>query len=276
MAAGAWITLAGLKVIEIDPRKLHVPFWVFTLVGIVFLLPGLLFCFWSFKAWLAERRRLQNLGANAHSPALRDHAWNTREWRTDRWAAAKRAGFAALFMTAFMTVVVHIVFFERGIPVVVKVGSSLFILAAVWCWFLFVRELLRGWKYGSSAVGYDRFPLPLGNTVNLRWLAPSNLLVIESGQVALRCVREWTETVGTGKHRTIKLRHESLWECVRAVEPGTMLRPTDDIELSFNVPPDQPGTCLSDPEKTRFWEVEIKLAVPGLDFNETYLVPIYD
>jgi hypothetical protein len=28
-------------------------------------------------------------------------------------------------------------------------------------------------------------------------------------------------------------------------------------------------------DKPLFWELEVKLKLPGLDFSETYLVPIY-
>jgi hypothetical protein len=41
------------------------------------------------------------------------------------------------------------------------------------------------------------------------------------------------------------------------------------------VPPsDAQPTHLSTAKPT-FWELEVKLDLPGLDFNETYLVPVY-
>lgn len=276
VAVGTCITLAGLKIIPIDARKLHVPFPIFAMVGLVFLLPGLWVWFATFKSWLAERRRQQRFGLVEQDPALLDHPWDTRLWRTNRWAAARRAGFGAGFMTLFFTTVGGIVYTGRDVPMPLKIMVGVFVLITVWCVIVFLRELLRAFKYGSSAVGYDHFPLVLGETVNLRWTPPPRMLPVSSGQATLRCVREWTEVVGSGKNRTTKICHESTWESTRQVEAGTIFRPTDDIEISFTLPADQPGTCLSAAKITTFWELEIKLAVPGLDFTEGYLVPVYE
>jgi hypothetical protein len=42
----------------------------------------------------------------------------------------------------------------------------------------------------------------------------------------------------------------------------------------YELPPDARTTHL-DAGKPLFWELEVKLELPGLNFNETYLVPVY-
>ena len=52
----------------------------------------------------------------------------------------------------------------------------------------------------------------------------------------------------------------------------------EEIELRFELPADARSTQLNpgnSAERAVFWELEAKLDLPGLDFEETYLVPIY-
>jgi len=52
----------------------------------------------------------------------------------------------------------------------------------------------------------------------------------------------------------------------------------EEIELRFDLPADARSTQLNpgdSAERAVFWELEAKLDLPGLDFEETYLVPIY-
>jgi hypothetical protein len=46
------------------------------------------------------------------------------------------------------------------------------------------------------------------------------------------------------------------------------------VELRYDLPADARPTQLSG-DKPLYWELEVKLDLPGLDFNETYLVPVY-
>jgi hypothetical protein len=46
------------------------------------------------------------------------------------------------------------------------------------------------------------------------------------------------------------------------------------LELRFEPPADGMSTQLS-ADKPVFWEFEVELDLPGLDFKETYLVPVY-
>lgn len=46
------------------------------------------------------------------------------------------------------------------------------------------------------------------------------------------------------------------------------------MELRCDLPDDALTTQLS-ADKPVFWELEARLSLPGLDFVETYLVPVY-
>jgi hypothetical protein len=55
-------------------------------------------------------------------------------------------------------------------------------------------------------------------------------------------------------------------------EPKLELK--DSVELRYELPADAQPTQLS-ADTPIFWELEVKLDLPGLDFQEIYLVPIY-
>ncbi len=46
------------------------------------------------------------------------------------------------------------------------------------------------------------------------------------------------------------------------------------MELCCDLPDDAVTTQLTANQPV-FWELEVKLALPGLDFKETYLIPVY-
>jgi hypothetical protein len=50
--------------------------------------------------------------------------------------------------------------------------------------------------------------------------------------------------------------------------------PGEDTALTFDLPPDAPPTSLAG-ETPVFWELVVAMDLPGLDFAETCLVPIY-
>jgi hypothetical protein len=49
----------------------------------------------------------------------------------------------------------------------------------------------------------------------------------------------------------------------------------DAVELAYDLPPGAPATRLG-AHRPVFWELEVNLDVPGLDFKQNYLVPIYN
>ena len=48
----------------------------------------------------------------------------------------------------------------------------------------------------------------------------------------------------------------------------------DELELVFEPPREAPATSLHG-ERPVFWDLKVQLQRPGLDFDETYLVPVY-
>jgi hypothetical protein len=68
--------------------------------------------------------------------------------------------------------------------------------------------------------------------------------------------------------------HEEIWSAKGIIEQPRNFPLHDAVELRYELPSEALSTRLS-ADKPLFWELEVKLKLPGLDFSETYLVPIY-
>ena len=82
------------------------------------------------------------------------------------------------------------------------------------------------------------------------------------------------ERSGSGKNQTVTLVHEEIWSAKWILDQPRNLQLKEDVELRYELPADALPTQLN-ADKPRFWELEVKLDLPGLDFSETYLVPFY-
>ena len=97
---------------------------------------------------------------------------------------------------------------------------------------------------------------------------------MRKGKFTLRCILEWRETTGSGKSRSSMLVHEELWSGTWSFEQSRNFGFREEVELRYEFPPDAQGTELS-ADRPIFWELEVYLDLPGVDFKETYLVPVY-
>jgi hypothetical protein len=69
--------------------------------------------------------------------------------------------------------------------------------------------------------------------------------------------------------------HEQLWSGTWLLDREHTSQRSDYIELRFEPGADVLPTNLH-ADRPVFWELEVNLDLPGLDFEETYLVPVYD
>jgi hypothetical protein len=71
------------------------------------------------------------------------------------------------------------------------------------------------------------------------------------------------------------LNHEEIWSAKWLLDHPRKLPVKEAVELVYGLPPGALPTRLS-ADRPVFWELEVNLEVPGLDFRQTYLVPIYN
>jgi hypothetical protein len=69
--------------------------------------------------------------------------------------------------------------------------------------------------------------------------------------------------------------HDELCAETQSFDTRQAFVPGRAIEFRYQLPADARPTKLSS-NRPVFWEFEAKLSMPGLDFEEQYLVPVYD
>jgi hypothetical protein len=273
LGAGTAITLIGLKVIAVNPASVNAPYWVLTVAGLSFFMGGVLLWSMGWRQFQSQRRGAEARQQHPGEPALADNDWNPRGCQGSRWPKVFKAVTAAIFLTVFLSLFNWWAFLANG-PWMVKAMVVLFDLFLVAVWGQAVLALGRALKFGGSRIEFTRFPYRVSEPVVLRWQAAAGIHEPRKGAFTLRCVEEWYEASGSGRNRSRHLVHEEVWSGAWQVEQAPEVVAGKTLELRFSPPADAPGTALS-ATKPVFWELEVKLDLPGFDFVETYLVPVY-
>jgi hypothetical protein len=270
---GTAIMLVGTKVLPVNPASVHAPYWVLTVAGVSFLTAGLVVSSLAWRQFAANCRRAKALREHPDEPALADYRWHPDGFEVFGWGGAAKALALAIGVTVFLSILNWRAFTAPS-PPLFKGVVILFDACVLLLWWLAGRKVGQAFKFGGSRIAFTRFPYRVSEPVNLRWLPNRGISRINKGNFTLRCVEEWTETHGTGKNRSTTLVHEEIWSGTWVLAEPRNLQLGDAIELGFELPAHAPSTQLN-ANKPLYWELEVTLDLPGLDFQESYLVPIY-
>ena len=270
---GAFVALIGLKVVPVNPSSVHAPYPVLIVFGLVFGFAGLMIWSMALKQLRANRHRARALEQHVSEPALEDYDWDPRGFRSHCWAKTIKSFVGAGFFTLFLSMFNWLAWGAHG-PWIVKVVVSLFDLVLIFFFWQALMTFSRALRFGDSRIEFVYFPYRVNETIVVRWLTPAGMTCADKGTFTLRCVREFYETTGSGSNRTRNIVHEEQWSGTWRMDQPENFPPGKNIELEFQPAADLPATCLSGPE-TFYWEFEVNLSMPGPDFKEAYLVPVY-
>jgi len=270
---GAVVALIGLKVVPVNPSSVHAPYFVLIAFGLVFGFGGLMIWRMAWKQLQANRHRAVALKQHISEPALEDYDWDPRGFRSHCWSKTVKSfagvGFLALFLSMFN----WWAWGPHG-PWPLKIFVSLFDLWPIFALWQACLTFSRALRFGDSRIEYVRFPYRVNEKIVVRWLTPSGMARAEKGTFTLRCVREFYETMGSGSNRSRYIVHEEQWSGTWQLDRPENFPPGKNIELEFQPAANLPATCLSG-SATVCWEFEVNLSMPGPDFKEAYLVPVY-
>jgi hypothetical protein len=243
----------------------------------VFVISGLLVWGMAWRQLVARRRRLALCARHPGEPAFADYAWDREGFTAPRWKRARKAVLVAAGMTLFLSIFNWWAFQGDG-PWMVKAIVGAFDVVLLVLYWQAGKSLARCSKFGGSRIRFERFPCVLGGPVLLHWLPAPGIARAEKGTFTLRCVEEWFERRGSGRNASTAMLHEELWHGTWHLEEACFLEAGEAVELRFELPVDARSTRLDTgaiTERGVFWELEVRLELPGLDFDETYLVPVY-
>jgi hypothetical protein len=208
-----------------------------------------------------------------NEPALADYRWHPDGFEVSEWPGAAKAVAFAIGLTIFLSMFNWWAFCEGG-PWMLKGFVILFDCITVMMWWQASRQVGSALKFGHSRIGFTRFPYRLREPVIIRWQPAGGVNQVRRGTFTLRCVEEWMELSESGKRRSVTLVQEELWSASWVLEQPRNLQLKDAVELHYELPAEALPTQLT-ADRPVFWELEVRLDLPGLDFKQTYLVPIY-
>jgi hypothetical protein len=246
------------------------PPWIGTVMGAVFAIAG---CSFIVHGWagLAVRRRADRLRAtHVQEPWVWDHPWDEIGSRDDAGRRIGRAISFTAFLALFMVPFNWIGFLSPERPLPFTIVAAVMDCTLLGCGWWSVYLIKRRAKYGVSMLRFRRFPFRAGDEVELHLARPRALAGIESPDAVLRCVQERYETRGTGDDRSRVVVAYEMWSATQRAE---YVR--GEYVWRFAVPEGVPGTALSE-RPPRYWELEVKIETPGVDYAGVFLVPVYE
>ncbi|MDH3223893.1 MAG: hypothetical protein OEO23_09265 [Gemmatimonadota bacterium] len=134
-AAGLTVVFVSLGWIPVDPSSVHAPMWVLGLAGGMFLLPGLLMCYYAVRNGLAP-----------DGAVFKEKPWGGPGWFV-----------GAVMVTGFAAMALWVGFgggprqFSGGVTGSEREGRLVFggsglvcATLAIWIWFRGLKEIFRG------------------------------------------------------------------------------------------------------------------------------------
>lgn len=238
-------------------------------VGALFAGAGLFMIVNGVRSSLTARRATNARAQNPGEPWIWDHRWNPQETRTGGFgpviSGTLGAGFFALFAAPFNWVGFH----EGSVPFMIAAGIlDLIVLVAVGAVLYQFAQWLR---YGTSVLRFTTFPYYLGSSLDVVLPGSQRLRGCNSLTLTLRCVEESFETQGKSNSVQCYRIYEDVQTIPKGMEAGVEM---GALPISFRLPDGDYETRLST-RPPRYWELMVKADKPGLDFNVTFLLPVY-
>ncbi|MBI1336820.1 MAG: hypothetical protein GC164_07650 [Phycisphaera sp.] len=281
---GVFITLIGLGVVHVKPSSIHAPMWVISLVGLIFFMAGAGVFTGGLKALRTAGKLKQRAALHPNEPWMADHLWDPEGTTSN----AGREVFSALLVTLFIAVFLtpfNYIFVLGDAPFFAKAIIGFFDLFLVGMVGMTVYRFMRWQKYGQTRLVFTGFPFFLGQTLDVNFISPRGIGSYTKLKFELRCIEVEKQVSGSGKNRStsyIPYRiYQDLYEIDQPGELGPTANPvapasdvTQGVPITFLLPSDGRATNLSVDEPT-YWELLIHADTPGVDFEATYLLPVY-
>ncbi len=236
---------------------------------------------------VSVRRQSRRRKEFPDQPWMWEKRWNRNGARPI--AYEKLAGPVMFAATAAIgCVVVAVVSLAVVGDPILKIAVTPFYLVGLVACLLAGNKAARVIKFRHTWFEYDSFPFFLGSKVSGTLVGVEPAMASDTITATLRLVQErWTGSGGSKGGRTRvrsvvreearQYRREEIVE--RAVlwgagprKPSYGLRPA--LSVAFDLPADAKATALSADPAFR-WELEITAKRPGLDFEVTFLLPVY-
>jgi hypothetical protein len=227
---------------------------------------------------IARRARAKADRRERLEAAQPDKPWTWREdWASGRIAGSGQTGAVlmwpfALVWNAFTWPAAWLFLTQKSDEehvylVLIFPAAGVFLLGVA------VYGSLQQRKFGQSLLVLKTNPGVIGRT--LEGEVETRLESAPAGGVEARlaCVRRYT--TGTGKER--KTRESTLWQDHITVPPADLATGFTGmrVPVAFEIPPDVPACDDRNPGDTIVWRLAVSAAVPGIDYGDSFDVPVF-
>lgn len=271
---GVFIVLVAADIVPTKDSNIHVPRWVLGAIGVVFGLPGITVMLRGVRGGIRKARLKALARQHPEDPALGDYEWNRYASRDEGKRGILGSFAGGVFVLLFSLPFLYVGFLEKDAGIVFGIAGIVVALVGIAVLAYGMYLLIRRLKYGGGRIEFTTFPFRTGEILEAQWVGDKPIRNYQSITFTLRCVEEEIEISGTGKNRSKRYVRYERWADRFEVEgPGEYAGGTP-ISLTFSPPADAPSTALS-LRPPRYWECEIHAETPGVDFRQTYLLPVY-
>ncbi len=200
-------------------------------------------------------------------------------WAKEKWASGPIADEQrhAGCVLVVLAVVWNAVAWSVGLPALLEPGDParffilLFPLVGVILAVLASHQVIRKRRYGAPLFELATRPGVVGRALAGQVLIARGLDPESDFRLQLKCLR--TVITGSGKQRRTQVT--TLWESAQqlpgALASGGGLR----VPVAFAIPAEAAPTDEQNSRDTVRWYLEIRSAVPGVDFFAKFEVPVF-
>jgi hypothetical protein len=268
--------LLPIALIEVFPdRAGDAPVWLVRTICSLFVLVGAFLAVQQSRAVKRQARvdRLRKL--HPDEPWRWDHPWRPDGIEDDSRRKILGAVIGSVFFALLLIPFNWVAFVAREASFIFGPIALLLDLLLACLVGYTVKLIVRRLKYGPSRLRFERFPFHLGETLDVLFSPPRNLDQFNSLTLTLRCILDKKTRVKRRNSTEIKVRSHERWAKSQTIEgPGRFQQVQGGMRIPFELPDEDLETRISD-ESPQSWELEIKANTPGVDYEATFLVPVY-
>ncbi len=238
----------------------------------VFFMPGLFIALAAFVSMVRERGARRLAREFPERPWLHVSEWSRLRGRGQGGGA--RTGLSLMsFVFGWVALCASVMWIAEPEPE----GAFTALTAAVdgvtvLLGLFTVRAYVQGFKFGQAALLLGQVPLEPGKTFAARLVVPAVLSTATKVSARLHLEKSYTTGQGKNRHAHSVTVYEQLQEVPRTAllgQGGTL-----SVDLRFELPDDQP-TNHAGSEPGYQWKVAVSAETPGVDFSETFELPVY-
>jgi len=268
VGAGVYFALVGFEFVPPPPGRINAPLWVIGFVGLAFALAGLMLLGHGLRGMRHHARRARILEFQPERPWMADFDWDETGIESRLGARAMQSLFGALLFCVFLAPFHWWAWISGHGSWVVWVVTGFFELIGVFVVWSALRQVAQWLKYGNSRLRFSRFPYEPGAPLEVAF-SPNRF---ERFTATLRFVEERIEETGTGRDRSSRIVHESLYENSQELEPGPLQA---EVSIAFDLPDNDAWVNEISGTPVRYWELHLEADVPGVDFEASWPLPVY-